>query len=341
MAKLAMASTANLAAAAAAKEEQDSLEAEEEAAEEEEEEAAAEEEEVDDDFEADDAAEEIEESEAVAPTAPPVPSAATSAAWGSLASVLAVGSDLAASSSREKLFEQLDTDADGQLSMEEIETALPSVLSEVAGQSATPALRSPLPPSVPLLREAVSRGFEAAKNLATSLVVRDASLSRDGFDRVVGYLHVTSTLLHLLGTPIDAKTIEEFDAAAFAALVPRLPRAWAIDVVEASATFEALEEEQRGYVHCPRAHRRMLGVSPASHSCHARPEPTRPHAHTSPAHTPTRPHIPCHASAPQLTGSLPLLPLLPLFGLAAQGRSGQRHRCAPLALHAGACDFAG
>lgn len=241
---------AQLAASAAKLAAEEAQPAEEEGAE-----GSGEDEEEEDEFENDDGDEEIEESSAPTPKKPPskpaaeqrgaASNSASASVWPALASALVLGADLVASAKRESLFDQLDADADGQLSLSELETALPRILGEAAA-SATPPPRVAVPPSMPLLREAVSRAFEAAKNLGASVVVRDSTLSRDAFDRVVAYLHVTCVMLGLLGTKCDAAEAEEFDTASFEELVSQLPSEWGVDVGDATSAFEQLDEEQNG-----------------------------------------------------------------------------------------------
>jgi hypothetical protein len=166
-------------------------------------------------------------------------------AWQALASVLRVGSELLAAAQREALFDRLDADADGQLALDELEGSLPAVLCEEAAK-AQPRPRGGVPSSMPLLSEAVSRAFEAAKALSATVQLRESSLSRDGFDRVLAYLHATCVMLSLLETPADAKEVDDFDADAHAALLPRLPGAWRVDAEEAQAAFGLLEAEQPG-----------------------------------------------------------------------------------------------
>lgn len=236
------ASTAERASAGAspAVEEEGVAEAAEEAAEEE----GAED---DDNFE-----EDVEDEDEPISSSAPAPSrgvgggSSSAALWSVMASVLKVGSDVVAAAQREALFDQLDSDADGQLSIEELESALPAaVLSEVGKAKQPPRGGVPSSPP-PLLRAAVGRAFEAAKSLSITAQVRDTTLSRDGFDRVCAYLHVTCTMLGQLEMPPTASEVDGFDTAAHDVLVASLPSSWQLDAEEAKAAFVLLAEEQPG-----------------------------------------------------------------------------------------------
>ena len=100
--------------------------------------------------------------------------------------------------------------------------------------------------AMPLRQLLAFEKMSVASKGGATVQLRESSLSRDGFDRVLAYLHATCVMLSLLETPADAKEVDDFDADAHAALLPRLPGAWRVDAEEAQAAFGLLEAEQPG-----------------------------------------------------------------------------------------------
>ena len=171
--------------------------------------------------------------------AAPAASSAAEPVWAKYAAVLNIEAGAVGAARREELFDSLDADSDGQLALEELETALPRAI-------ATLALPAHEPKNAPLLREAIARAFEAAKDLGASLVVRDSTLSRDAFDRVVAYLHATCMCFSLLHVPLVASELDELDEAAVdETLVGGLPHL--VGGLNLSACYAEVEREHGVY----------------------------------------------------------------------------------------------
>ena len=220
----------------------------------------------DDEEEVEDEAEEDEEDDdeevakaAKSPSPPPkAPPAASKGdtSWARVAAMLAVATDVIGIGRRQRLFEDLDSNTDGQLSLEEIEASLPAA---IGAQAAEHARLSPPPEAMPLLVGAIARAFTASKELGQTAQLSGSTISRDGFDRVVAYLHATCVLLGMLDTPASAEEMDEVDEAAFDALLPKLPPSWAPirvsfagllaeeeDVVDGEAVVHAIAIEATG-----------------------------------------------------------------------------------------------
>ena len=161
--------------------------------------------------------------------------------WSSLAAKLPAGAEGAPSEARRALFAQLDADADGSLSLMELEETLPSAL--LAGTGGEGGRR------VPLLRPLIISAFEAAKGLeGGSLVVTDASCSVDEFDAVATYLHAACSVLAHLRVTSEAAELPSLDAAAFSELGAQLPAEWGLEPAEIDAGFNQLDGWASGRV---------------------------------------------------------------------------------------------
>ena len=172
----------------------------------------------------------------------------SAAAFGSATSALSVGTDALDIGRRQQLFDQLDSDGNGQLSLSEMESKLPGLISLQASKNGGGSRGSTprAPATMPLLNEAIGRSFDAAKTLGQSMAISPETLSRDAFDRCIAYLHATCTLLGLLELKADADEIPPLDDGddAGGRLLPRLPPQWRVsgDVYDA-----AVQAERDGY----------------------------------------------------------------------------------------------
>ena len=201
----------------------------------------------DDDFEEEDVEEEAGGPSSARELAPAAASVGGSI-WISHASALSVGTDALDIGRRQQLFDQLDSDGNGQLSLSEMESKLPGLISLQASKNGGGSRGSTprAPATMPLLNEAIGRSFDAAKTLGQSMAISPETLSRDAFDRCIAYLHATCTLLGLLELKADADEIPPLDDGddAGGRLLPRLPPQWRVsgDVYDA-----AVQAERDGY----------------------------------------------------------------------------------------------
>jgi len=148
--------------------------------------------------------------------------------WSRLVVALPVGEGGAAT--RSSVFDQLDTDSDGSLSLMELEAGLPGALGGGGARSSHASL--------PILRSLISQAFETTKGFgSSSLVVSDAACSRDEFTTLAAYLHVACTLYAHLKVDAADEALPTMGEPAFEQLSSSVPATWHIDTAEALRAF--------------------------------------------------------------------------------------------------------
>jgi len=159
--------------------------------------------------------------------------------WTKLADGLPTGEDDAAANARRSLFNRLDADMDGSLTLSELERVLPETLGVKTPYSA-------MPPFVPPL---VSAAFEAAKGMADdSLVVEDTGCSVHEFDTLCAYLHAAFRVLGGLMVPSDGASIAAVDQPTFNTLLDALPTAWNLSPQKVQREFSQMDGWSLGAV---------------------------------------------------------------------------------------------
>ena len=157
--------------------------------------------------------------------------------WSGLAAKLPVGD--AGAAARDALFAQLDRDADGSLTLMELEDGLPAAL-EAPGVGG-------------VLSTAITTAFEGVKNLGDlsrtdAVMLADNVANPDDFEMLAAYLHACFTLYATLSVPCDASALPTLDPAKLEVLAAAPPPSWQLDPAEATEAFCAMDGWSSGSV---------------------------------------------------------------------------------------------
>ena len=154
--------------------------------------------------------------------------------WATLAEGVPPGPSGAATAARRSLFARLDVDADGFVTLSELERELPGALG-----AAAPSTK--LPPTVPPL---VSNAFAVAKGMADGhhlVELSDSGCTISEFDALCAYLHAAFTVLSCLEVAPDTASLPNLDPKRCDALIAKLPAAFGLETSQAREGLQGLD----------------------------------------------------------------------------------------------------
>ena len=154
--------------------------------------------------------------------------------WATLAEGVPPGPSGAATAARRSLFARLDVDADGFVTLSELERELPGALG-----AAAPSTK--LPPTVPPL---VSNAFAVAKGMADGhhlVELSDSGCTLPEFDALCAYLHAAFTVLSCLEVAPDTASLPTLDPKECEALIAKLPAAFGLETSRALQGLQGLD----------------------------------------------------------------------------------------------------
>jgi len=157
--------------------------------------------------------------------------------WATLAEGVPPGPSSAATAARRSLFARLDVDADGFVTLGELERELPGALG-----AAVPSTK--LPPTVPpLVSNALAqwpRGWLMV--IIDHLVeLRDSGCTLPEFDALCAYLHAAFTVLSCLEVAPDTASLPTLDPKECEALIAKLPAAFGLETSRALQGLQGLD----------------------------------------------------------------------------------------------------